>query len=116
MDLLLSRYANIDYVMNLEIDDFVGIIKCAMEKESDERLYQMWLAIYPNMDKDTFISFNEFKDKALGKKTKEEQMDELRSGFQKQIERENKKSDNEVLSDADNILQMLSNNGYDIKE
>lgn len=102
--------------MNMDMEDFVGLVKVAIEKEDEDRLYRMWLTIYPDMDKDTYISFGDFKNKSYGNKTKEQRADELRKGFQKQIERENKKSDDEVISDADDILQMLRNNGYEEKK
>ena len=33
-----------------------------LEKDIEEKLWNKWLAIYPNMKQDTFISFTEFKE------------------------------------------------------
>ncbi|MFL0251411.1 hypothetical protein ACJDT4_13390 [Clostridium neuense] len=56
------------------------MLKKANEKQNDSILWDMWLAKYPWMDKDSFISFNDFKNSILKKveepkkstKTKEE--------------------------------------------
>lgn len=33
-----------------------------LEKEIDNKFWEKWLTLYPNMNKDNFISFTEFKE------------------------------------------------------
>lgn len=60
----------------------------AVEQEQDQKLWEMWLARYQHMDKDNFLSFEQFK---------------INSKSQRSI----KRSEEEVLEDADNILKSL---------
>jgi hypothetical protein len=46
----------------------VDYVNYAIEQERDNRLWQMWLTLYPNMNDDDFMSFEEFKSKSLGKR------------------------------------------------
>jgi hypothetical protein len=48
--------------MELDVVYGLELIKKAYEKQIDKQLWQMWLAKYPYMDKDTFISFEKFKE------------------------------------------------------
>ncbi|MBH1941633.1 hypothetical protein I5677_12090 [Mobilitalea sibirica] len=47
--------------------DFLTFIDKAIQKEDDEKLYQMWLARYILMTKESFITFEAFKDMVTGK-------------------------------------------------
>ena len=60
-ELLLRKYSSVDYIMNKEYEDGYSFIKLAHEKEVEEKLWQQWLCLYQRMDKDNFISFNDFK-------------------------------------------------------
>lgn len=75
---------------------YVGfeLIKKAYEKQAEEKIWQMWVSIYPNMDKEHFISFKDFKDSMTEKtstpkqklKTKEEiyaQADKIVAAYNK---------------------------------
>ena len=42
------------------------MIQKAMEKDRDERIFQQWVAQLPWMDKNTFISFADYKDRVTG--------------------------------------------------
>lgn len=37
-----------------------------MEKDQEERLFQQWVAQLPYMDKKTFVSFDDYRDKLTG--------------------------------------------------
>lgn len=52
----------------MELDLYYGfeLIKKAYEEKTNSMLWDMWLAKYPWMDKESFISFEDFKDKMLG--------------------------------------------------
>ena len=57
----MSRYNDLDYVMGLSFEDGIRIINKAREKEAETKLWNLYTAVYPNMDKDNFISFEDFK-------------------------------------------------------
>jgi hypothetical protein len=44
-------------------EDGITLINKAIEKRNEEKDWEMWIAIYPNMDKKTFISFDKFRGK-----------------------------------------------------
>lgn len=64
-ELLLRRYANIDYILNMEFKEGYKFIKKVYDKELEEKAWQMWLVQYPNMTKNNFLTFNEFKEKII---------------------------------------------------
>lgn len=65
MDLLLSRYNNIGYIMDMDLEDGIEIINTAYKKQAEEMLWQRWLVDYSNMDKDHFISFVDYKNEVF---------------------------------------------------
>lgn len=58
--MLLKRYSNIDYVIHLPLQQGMKLLKKAMEEDTREYAFRIYLTVYPNMDKDNFKSFNEF--------------------------------------------------------
>ncbi len=62
-ELLLKRYSNIDYILNLQFEEGYELISKAYEKDAEEKLWQQWLVDYRLMDQETFISFEEYKSK-----------------------------------------------------
>lgn len=68
MDLLLSRYSNIDYVMNMDMIDGVDLINKAMEEKEEQRIWSVWLARLSNMDKKNYVSFEQYKRKIMNPK------------------------------------------------
>lgn len=64
-ELLLRKYSNIDYILRMDYSDGFIFIKKAFERERDEYLWQQWLVDYRYMTKDNFISFQEYKKKAI---------------------------------------------------
>lgn len=63
-ELLLKRYSNIEYILNLYFEEGYELISKAYEKESEDRLWEQWLVDYRLMDKETFIDFEEYKNKS----------------------------------------------------
>lgn len=57
---MLTRYGNIDFVLNMSWRDGFNLYLKAIEKEQEEKVWEMWLSIYPKMDKNTFVSFKDF--------------------------------------------------------
>lgn len=46
---MLHRYSDMQFVMNLEVEDFLRLAAKAFEKREEERAWQEWLAVYPDM-------------------------------------------------------------------
>ena len=63
--MLLHRYANIDYIMDLDIEDGIDFIQIAYQKDVEQKLWEQWLVNYANMDESNFMSFEDYKKKAL---------------------------------------------------
>jgi hypothetical protein len=74
--------------MALDWQDGISQINKAVEKISEEKEWQMWLTLYPNMDKNTFMSFEKFRQK--GKKQSVE----------------TKISDKEILKKAEEVKKL----------
>ena len=61
-ELLLSRYSNLDYILNLGFNEGYRIIVKAYEKELDDKAWDRWLVDYNKMTKESFISFEEYRE------------------------------------------------------
>jgi hypothetical protein len=66
---MLHRYPDMQFVMNLDVEDFLKLAAKAVEKQVEERVWQEWLAVYPDMVVPRpgskkpplqFISFNKY--------------------------------------------------------
>lgn len=44
----------------------ISLILKAMEKDRDDRLFQQWVAQLPWMDKESFLSFADYRDRVTG--------------------------------------------------
>lgn len=67
--MLLQRYSNIDYILNLNFQEGYELILKAYDKERESRAWDRWLIHYRYMDKKNFISFEDFKEKLFPKNT-----------------------------------------------
>lgn len=67
--MLLHRYSSIDYVNNLFWQDAINLINKALEKTAEQKDWDMWISIFPDMDKKTFVSFDEFRSKKKSRVT-----------------------------------------------
>ena len=67
-ELLLRKYSNIEYILDLEFYDGIAFLFKAIEVEKDEKLWDLYLEKYKYMTKDNFISFEEFKNSLKVKK------------------------------------------------
>lgn len=67
IELLARRYSNIDYIMQMPAADFHEFFKIAKDKEREERIFAMWAQQMPFMSKDSFVSFDEYKDRVTGR-------------------------------------------------
>ena len=65
-ELLLRRYNNVTYIFNLDFIEGCELIKKAIETELEDKVWDRWLVDYSKMDKDSFISFEDYKNNMLG--------------------------------------------------
>lgn len=86
-ELLLFRYTNIDYILNLDISEGIELINKAIEKRQEEKHFTMWTSQLPFMSTENYISFEDYCDKLTGKnivtKSKEEILREVEEIEQK---------------------------------
>lgn len=68
----------------LEFETAAGVINKIKEKEAEKKLWDIWLLMYQQMNADNYESFQDFKDRHMGrkpeikyKKSKEEIMAEI---------------------------------------
>ena len=67
IDLLLHRYGNLEYIMQLDIESAMRIIAKAREKEQENRFFLQWVVQLPHMTKETYVSFDSYVDKVTGR-------------------------------------------------
>lgn len=67
IDLLLHRYGNLEYIMQLDIETAMKVIEKAREKEKENRYFLQWVVQLPNMDKENFVSFESYLDRVTGR-------------------------------------------------
>ena len=61
LDLLLCRYANIEYLMNMEHKQGFKLILKAIEKNNDEELFEQWLHDTARFE----LDFNSYKKQLM---------------------------------------------------
>ena len=49
----------------MKLFEFMELLSVAIVKDLEDRLWQQWLVDYSRMTQETFISFNDYKEKAL---------------------------------------------------
>jgi hypothetical protein len=76
--------------------DGLDFIKKAREKEIEERIWQAWVACYPNMNEDNFVSFEEFKDEVTGKNICHLSSEEILQAVEEIEEKRNRKQGDKV--------------------
>lgn len=64
--MLLHRYHNIEYILQLDADTGCGLILKALEQERDDRIFQQWVVQLPLMGPDNFVSLADYKDRVTG--------------------------------------------------
>lgn len=65
--MLLHRYHNIDYVLQLDADIGIALIQKALEQNREERIFLQWVAQLPVMAyTGVNVSFADYKDKVTG--------------------------------------------------
>jgi len=56
----LQRYSNIEFLYTLDLYTAMELISKAYKEKIKDRVFTLYANIYPNMDEDNFISFDEF--------------------------------------------------------
>lgn len=65
--MLLHRYHNIEYVLQLDAETSLALIAKAMEKDREDRIFQQWVAQLPIMAyTGVNVSFADYKDRVTG--------------------------------------------------
>ena len=49
----------------MELFEFMKLLNVAIMKDLEERLWQQWKVDYARMSEENFISFNDYKEKAM---------------------------------------------------
>lgn len=78
------------FIMQLDLDTLVDLIGKAQEKDVEEMLWQKWLVEIQNMDKESFVPFDKYKEQHM------------------KVQQKEIRSEQEVLEDAENILKSMS--------
>ena len=78
----MKRYHDMNFIMQLPPDTFIDLIDKAIEEENKDKLWEKWLHDH------TELTFDQY--------------------YRRATQPVMKKSDEEVLQDAENILKMMS--------
>ena len=72
----------------MRLKDINKLVVGALEKEKENWAWDMWLTLYPNMDKNTFKSFEQYKAELFKPitKTTEKTSEQIMQEFEKVIE------------------------------
>lgn len=75
----MKKYHNLTVLENVDILELIEMINIIKTEEQEEKMWDLYCAIYPKMTKETFISYDDFKNpKIKPKKTKEEILNDVR--------------------------------------
>lgn len=64
--MLLHRYHNIEYILQLDADIGCPLVIKAIEQERDDRIFQQWVVQLPLMGSDGYMSFTDYKARVTG--------------------------------------------------
>lgn len=76
------------------MEDWLCLFRRAEEAETESRLWEMWVSVYPYMDKENYTPYEHFRDQAL----------------MKHVDR---RSDAEILADVEAAKKELEGGGSD---
>ncbi len=78
LDFILSRYMNIEYILNLDCEIGVSLILKGLEKQEEERVFHKWLSDVARYE----ISFDDYKKKSIPyRKSTEQEKKEILERF-----------------------------------
>lgn len=67
-ELILRRYNNIEYILSMEVYDFLIFLEKALKKEEEERIRLQWISMLPYMSMKSleYISFEQYYEQCTG--------------------------------------------------
>jgi hypothetical protein len=68
----LNKYYSFEYIKKAPILVLNKLLIGALKQKNEERFWNLYIAIYPNMDENSFLTFEQFKNK-ITKNTHEEE-------------------------------------------
>lgn len=68
LDLILNRYSNFGFIESMDVSDACDLFIKAILKRKEENLYQMYLVQFEKMDKENYISFEQYQEKVFNPK------------------------------------------------
>ena len=74
-DFLLKRYHSLNFLNEMEVNEFVEFYKFAIQKDKEEKIYLQWCAMLPTMAQ--YIPFNQFLDKMTGRNIDARSVEEI---------------------------------------
>ena len=64
---MLHRYHNIEFILQLDADTALALIRKAREKDREDRIFQQWVAQLPMMAfTGVSVSFADYRDRVTG--------------------------------------------------
>ena len=86
----MQRYSNIEFLYNLEFEIAIDLIIKAYEETEKEKLFKLYVNIYPYMTEENFMSFEEYYSECLrnsnqSKKTAQEIIEEVKTMYENAI-------------------------------
>ena len=73
----------------------------AIQKEHEDKLYQSWVAIYPHMTKENFISYEEYKNMAR------QNAKQLNNTDDNTVIKSSEQTEQELIEEANKIIGMV---------
>lgn len=64
--MLLHRYSNIEFVLNLDFEVGSDLIRKACEETRNDKIFLQWAIQLPYMDKQSFVTFSDYKARITG--------------------------------------------------
>lgn len=64
---MLHRYHNIEFILQLDVDTGLALIRKAREQAQEDRIFQQWVAQLPMMAfSGVSVSFADYRDRVTG--------------------------------------------------
>lgn len=78
LDFCLSRYADMDYLMELDYETGIRVIQKGVEKFNEQRLHEEYVVLIPQMvQTGTYVSFKEFLNKSKSEPVKSSSTEDI---------------------------------------
>ena len=61
---MLRRYGDMGYILKMPCGSAFKLIRKAQEENAKDNLFELYCALYPNMDKNSFFTFDEYLEKS----------------------------------------------------